>query len=269
MRKICSAKCIIFIFYFFKRAAESHSHRRRKGSQKVSQNSSLLMDGCVFVHVASSMEDIIHLGREEERESEREKRKTSSVKRALLQSHIQLASMLSPAGVVNDLIYEGSIHNPFPCHVLVHIINIKPSSTPQSLISPGLYTQRCQPRLPPTVLAAAAAAVPISHSTLSGSPLAPIQLHCTCLSLSHRPRLTCKVFLSHVAVMKRASHVEKEKKKQLLTSSSGIFHISFFPVESVILQSTFVCFPSFLPSGLFAFFFEEEEEFQQCHRFQL
>lgn len=33
---------------------------------------------------------------------------------------------------------EVRIHNPFACHVLVHIINIKPSSTPLSLISPGL-----------------------------------------------------------------------------------------------------------------------------------
>lgn len=33
---------------------------------------------------------------------------------------------------------ELRIHNPFACHVLVHIINIKPSSTPLSLISPRL-----------------------------------------------------------------------------------------------------------------------------------
>lgn len=33
---------------------------------------------------------------------------------------------------------EVRIHNPFACRVLVHIINIKPSSTPLSLISPGL-----------------------------------------------------------------------------------------------------------------------------------
>lgn len=33
---------------------------------------------------------------------------------------------------------EVRIHNPFACYVLVYIINIKPSSTPLSLISPGL-----------------------------------------------------------------------------------------------------------------------------------
>lgn len=46
------------------RAAESHLHRRSKESSKVSQNSSLLVDDCVFVHVASPMWYIIHSARE-------------------------------------------------------------------------------------------------------------------------------------------------------------------------------------------------------------
>lgn len=44
---------------------------------------------------------------------------------------------------------EGSIHNQFACHVLVHIINIKPSSTAQSWISPGLSTHAVNPTLSP------------------------------------------------------------------------------------------------------------------------
>lgn len=71
--------CQMHLFFspFFKKkkkgaaaaaAAASHLHRQRKGSQKVSQNSSLLMDGCVFVHVASSMWYIIHSGGESETE---------------------------------------------------------------------------------------------------------------------------------------------------------------------------------------------------------
>lgn len=48
---------------------------------------------------------------------------------------------------------EVRIHNPFACHVLVHIINIKPSSTPLSLISPGLDVHTVSaPPPPPSLL---------------------------------------------------------------------------------------------------------------------
>lgn len=68
-------------------------------SQKVSQNSSLLMDSYVFVHVSPSMIYIIHSGKG--------KRKTTSrVKGHCCWLQIQLASMLSPAGVRHDLIYK-------------------------------------------------------------------------------------------------------------------------------------------------------------------
>lgn len=69
-----------FLFSFFYRAAESHSHHQRNGRQKVSQNSSLLMDGCVFVHVASSMSYIIHSGRARDTEREREEKNTQRKK---------------------------------------------------------------------------------------------------------------------------------------------------------------------------------------------
>lgn len=167
--------------------------------------------------------------------------------------------MLSPAGVVNDLIYKGSIHNPFPCHVLVHIINIKPSSTPQSLISPGLYTHAvspasCPPSSPPPP------PFPSLARRYLDLPLPPIQLHCTCHSLSHRPRLTCKVFLSHVAVMKRASHVEKGRKKT--TPHVKLWNFPYLLFSCEISESSvdiclFVLFvsPLFCPQGYLPFFF--------------
>lgn len=80
----------------------------------------------------------------------------------------------------------------------MHIINIKPSSTPQSLISPGLYAQTVSPTLPlpnsPPSLSPS-----FTHS-LSGSPLAPSSFTVPVSFLSPPPRwLTCKAFLSHVA----------------------------------------------------------------------
>lgn len=63
---------------------------------------------------------------------------------------------------------EGSIRNQFACHVLVHVINIKPSSTPQSLISPGLYTHTVSPTLSPLFPS-------LTHS-LSVSLLSPFAL---------------------------------------------------------------------------------------------
>lgn len=45
---------------------------------------------------------------------------------------------------------EVRIHNPYARHVLVHVINIKASSTPLSLISLGLYVHTISPPfLPP------------------------------------------------------------------------------------------------------------------------
>lgn len=55
-------------------------------SQKVSQNSSLLMDSCVFVHVSSSTLYIIHSG-------EGKRKTTSRVKGHCCRLQIQLASM--------------------------------------------------------------------------------------------------------------------------------------------------------------------------------
>lgn len=44
---------------------------------------------------------------------------------------------------------EVRIHNPYARHVLVHVINIKASSTPLSLISPGLYVHTVSHPPPP------------------------------------------------------------------------------------------------------------------------
>lgn len=44
---------------------------------------------------------------------------------------------------------EVRIHNQFACHVMVHIINIKPSSTPLSLRNPGLDVH--SPTLPASI----------------------------------------------------------------------------------------------------------------------
>lgn len=93
---------------------------------------------------------------------------------------------------------EGSIHNPFACHVLVHIINIKPSSTPQSLISPGLYAHTVSPPPLPSVSIFNSLAIWISSCSFL--------FYCTCLLRSHSWWLACKQFLLHVAEMKRASH---------------------------------------------------------------
>lgn len=62
---------------------------------------------------------------------------------------------------------EGSIHNQFACHVL-HIISIKPSSTAQSWISPGLSTHTVNPTLSPLSQS-------LTHS-LSVSLLSPFSL---------------------------------------------------------------------------------------------
>lgn len=166
--------------------------------------------------------------------------------------------MLSPAGVVNDLIYKGSVHNPFPCHVLVHIINIKPSSTPQSLISPGLYTHAvshasCPPSSPPPPFPSLARhyldlPLPPSSSTV---PVIP----------SHIARGSHVKYFSHVAVMKRASQVEKEKKRNPHVKLWNFPYLLFSCEisESSVDICLFVLFvsPLFCPQAYLHFFFKK------------
>lgn len=91
---------------------------------------------------------------------------------------------------------EGSIHNPFACHVLVHIINIKTQQHIPEFNTHRIIRTYCQPPSLPSASISASLAICISHSFL---------VYCTCLLCSHPWWLACKQFLLHVAVMKWAS----------------------------------------------------------------
>lgn len=82
---------------------------------------------------------------------------------------------------------ERSIRNPCACHVLVHVINIKPSSTP------GLYAHTVSPLSALSIFKS-----PIWISSCSF----PVCYNLVFMAII--PDIVCKQFLLHVAIMKRA-----------------------------------------------------------------
>lgn len=93
---------------------------------------------------------------------------------------------------------EGSIHNPFACHVLVHIINIKTQQqTLEFNTSRIIHTKSQPPSLSPLFPSLLRSlAICISRSFL---------FYCTSPLRSHHWWLACNQFLLHVAVMRWAS----------------------------------------------------------------
>lgn len=93
---------------------------------------------------------------------------------------------------------EGSIHNPFACHVLVHIINIKIQQHTLEFNTSRIIHTYCQ-RPPLSLCFYLCLTCYLYLSLLS------LLLYSTCLLCFHPWWLACKQFLLHVAVMKTAS----------------------------------------------------------------